>query len=122
MRPETVSGSTGVEWILLLDLEDMSRMILTARGPNGIFEKYQLTLHISEADCDKVGVFYPQVKKAQRPYEHVLGPGKTSYHVKWYLGQRVLEPSIFTDTVVFRVAPWIMTPNTLQPVSVYVCR
>ncbi|XP_039223796.1 protein-arginine deiminase type-1-like [Crotalus tigris] len=135
------------------DLEDMSRMILTARGPNGIFEKYQLTLHISEADCDKVGVFYPQVKKAQRPYEHVLGPRKTSYHVKWDLrqvegifyveglkfpdidfpglvtfhislletGKRVLEPSIFTDTVVFRVAPWIMTPNTLQPVSVYVC-
>ncbi|XP_029141908.1 protein-arginine deiminase type-1-like [Protobothrops mucrosquamatus] len=135
------------------DLEDMSRMILTARGPNEIFKIYKLTLHISEADCDKVGVFYPQAKKAQRPYEHVLGPGKTSYHVKWDLrqvegifyveglkfpdidfpglvtfhaslletGKRVPEPSIFTDTVVFRVAPWIMTPNTLQPVSVYIC-
>lgn len=29
---------------------------------------------------------------------------------------------IFTDTVVFRVAPWIMTPNTQQPVEVFVCR
>ncbi|NXS43566.1 PADI4 deiminase, partial [Balaeniceps rex] len=28
---------------------------------------------------------------------------------------------IFTDTVVFRVAPWIMTPNTQQPVEVFVC-
>ncbi|XP_061457181.1 protein-arginine deiminase type-2 [Rhineura floridana] len=28
---------------------------------------------------------------------------------------------IFTDTVVFRVAPWIMTPNTLAPVNVFVC-
>lgn len=31
------------------------------------------------------------------------------------------ETPIFTDTVVFRVAPWIMTPNTLQPSEVYVC-
>lgn len=29
---------------------------------------------------------------------------------------------IFTDTVVFRVAPWIMTPNTQQPLEVFVCR
>ncbi|NXJ72231.1 PADI1 deiminase, partial [Rostratula benghalensis] len=28
---------------------------------------------------------------------------------------------IFTDTVVFRVAPWIMTPNTQQPMEVFVC-
>uniref|UniRef100_A0A8D0DZG7 Protein-arginine deiminase n=1 Tax=Salvator merianae TaxID=96440 RepID=A0A8D0DZG7_SALMN len=31
------------------------------------------------------------------------------------------EVPIFNDTVVFRVAPWIMTPNTLQPIIVYVC-
>uniref|UniRef100_A0A8C3A9D3 Protein-arginine deiminase n=1 Tax=Cyclopterus lumpus TaxID=8103 RepID=A0A8C3A9D3_CYCLU len=31
------------------------------------------------------------------------------------------ETPIFTDTVVFRVAPWIMTPNTLQPSEVFVC-
>ncbi|NWV90137.1 PADI1 deiminase, partial [Machaerirhynchus nigripectus] len=29
---------------------------------------------------------------------------------------------IFTDTVVFRVAPWIMTPNTQPPLEVFVCR
>nr|XP_020482038.1 protein-arginine deiminase type-2 [Labrus bergylta] len=32
------------------------------------------------------------------------------------------ETPIFTDRVVFRVAPWIMTPNTLQPEEVFVCR
>ncbi|KGL77066.1 Protein-arginine deiminase type-3, partial [Tinamus guttatus] len=32
-----------------------------------------------------------------------------------------LETPVFTDTVVFRVAPWIMTPNTLAPAEVYVC-
>ncbi|KAM3877600.1 protein-arginine deiminase type-2 [Diretmus argenteus] len=31
------------------------------------------------------------------------------------------ETPIFTDKVVFRVAPWIMTPNTLNPVEVFVC-
>ncbi|XP_029006189.1 protein-arginine deiminase type-2 isoform X2 [Betta splendens] len=31
------------------------------------------------------------------------------------------ETPIFTDKVVFRVAPWIMTPNTLKPVEVFVC-
>ncbi|XP_062852683.1 protein-arginine deiminase type-2 [Trichomycterus rosablanca] len=31
------------------------------------------------------------------------------------------ETPIFTDKVVFRVAPWIMTPNTLNPVVVFVC-
>ncbi|XP_046701188.1 protein-arginine deiminase type-2 isoform X2 [Silurus meridionalis] len=32
------------------------------------------------------------------------------------------ETPIFTDKVVFRVAPWIMTPNTLKPLKVYVCK
>nr|XP_014425051.1 protein-arginine deiminase type-3-like isoform X1 [Pelodiscus sinensis] len=31
------------------------------------------------------------------------------------------ETPIFTDTVVFRVAPWIMTPNTQRPLEVFVC-
>uniref|UniRef100_A0A4W5P010 Protein-arginine deiminase n=1 Tax=Hucho hucho TaxID=62062 RepID=A0A4W5P010_9TELE len=31
------------------------------------------------------------------------------------------ETPIFTDRVVFRVAPWIMTPNTLNPVEVFIC-
>ncbi|CAM2104372.1 unnamed protein product [Caretta caretta] len=31
------------------------------------------------------------------------------------------DTPVFTDTVVFRVAPWIMTPNTLQPLEVFVC-
>uniref|UniRef100_F7CYE7 protein-arginine deiminase n=1 Tax=Monodelphis domestica TaxID=13616 RepID=F7CYE7_MONDO len=32
------------------------------------------------------------------------------------------EALLFEDTVVFRVAPWIMTPNTQAPQEVYVCR
>ncbi|XP_008589319.1 PREDICTED: protein-arginine deiminase type-4 [Galeopterus variegatus] len=32
------------------------------------------------------------------------------------------ETLIFQDSVAFRVAPWIMTPNTQPPQEVYVCR
>ncbi|KAF5905648.1 protein-arginine deiminase type-2 isoform X1, partial [Clarias magur] len=31
------------------------------------------------------------------------------------------ETPVFTDKVMFRVAPWIMTPNTLNPLEVYTC-
>ncbi|XP_043387853.1 protein-arginine deiminase type-2 isoform X3 [Chelonia mydas] len=37
------------------------------------------------------------------------------------LTEGIPRAPIFTDTVVFRVAPWIMTPNTLAPVNVFVC-
>ncbi|XP_045715332.1 protein-arginine deiminase type-1 isoform X1 [Phyllostomus hastatus] len=33
----------------------------------------------------------------------------------------LVEVLIFTDTVAFRVAPWIMTPNTQPPLELYVC-
>lgn len=36
-------------------------------------------------------------------------------------GKGFPETPIFTDKVVFRVSPWIMTPNTLKPMEVYVC-
>ncbi|KAK1795698.1 hypothetical protein P4O66_001188 [Electrophorus voltai] len=36
-------------------------------------------------------------------------------------GQGFPETPIYTDKVMFRVAPWIMTPNTLKPVEVFVC-
>ncbi|XP_067360653.1 protein-arginine deiminase type-2 isoform X2 [Channa argus] len=35
--------------------------------------------------------------------------------------EAIPETPIFTDRVVFRVAPWIMTPNTLKPIEVFVC-
>ncbi|KAJ8391162.1 hypothetical protein AAFF_G00095910 [Aldrovandia affinis] len=36
-------------------------------------------------------------------------------------GEGFPETPIFTDKVVFRVAPWIMTPNTQKPLEVFVC-
>nr|XP_056721450.1 protein-arginine deiminase type-3-like [Euleptes europaea] len=35
--------------------------------------------------------------------------------------QDCLDTPVFSDTVRFRVAPWIMTPNTQKPLEVFVC-
>ncbi|NP_001305948.1 protein-arginine deiminase type-2 [Gallus gallus] len=50
-------------------------------------------------------------------------PGLISIHVSLLetLAEGIPLSPIFTDTVVFRVAPWIMMPNTLTPENVFVC-
>uniref|UniRef100_A0A8C8XUW5 Peptidyl arginine deiminase 2 n=1 Tax=Panthera leo TaxID=9689 RepID=A0A8C8XUW5_PANLE len=50
-------------------------------------------------------------------------PGLVSIHVSLleYMAEEIPLTPIFTDTVVFRIAPWIMTPNILPPLSVFVC-
>ncbi|XP_051844373.1 protein-arginine deiminase type-1-like isoform X2 [Antechinus flavipes] len=47
--------------------------------------------------------------------------GLVSFDITLMDTDGLLETPIFTDTVVFRVAPWIMTPNTQMPLDVYVC-
>lgn len=46
----------------------------------------------------------------------------TNYSSACFLKKDIPETPIFTDKVTFHVSPWIMTPNTLKPVEVYVCR
>ncbi|CAJ1050202.1 Hypothetical predicted protein [Xyrichtys novacula] len=38
------------------------------------------------------------------------------------IGIEIPDTPIFTDRVMFRMSPWIMTPNTLQPMEVFICR
>ncbi|TRZ25182.1 hypothetical protein HGM15179_001868 [Zosterops borbonicus] len=56
-------------------------------------------------------------------FPDVAFPGLVSLHVTLLESPEKgpLESPIFTDSVVFRVAPWIMTPNTQQPLEVFVC-
>uniref|UniRef100_A0A8C8S239 protein-arginine deiminase n=1 Tax=Pelusios castaneus TaxID=367368 RepID=A0A8C8S239_9SAUR len=131
------------------DLQDMSLMILRIQGPEAIFAAYKLVLDVSESDVDKVRVFHASGNDSFAQYKHVLGSGKRSYVVDhdsrqentFYveglafpdadfsglvsfsvtLLENVPDTPVFTDTVVFQVSPWIMTPNTLQPVEVFVC-
>ncbi|XP_031469483.1 protein-arginine deiminase type-1-like isoform X3 [Phasianus colchicus] len=135
------------------DLQDMSVMLLRTQGPSSIFADYQLVLHVSESDADKVRVFHAIRSDSHPQYKPVLGPGMLSctldcvrsgentFYVEGLafpdagfsglvsISVSLLEvphkyspgTPIFTDTVVFRMAPWIMTPNTQQPLEVFVC-
>ncbi|XP_055253026.1 protein-arginine deiminase type-4-like isoform X1 [Moschus berezovskii] len=51
-------------------------------------------------------------------------PGLVSLHLSLLdtSNPELPQSLIFQDSVVFRVAPWIMTPNTQPPKEVYVCR
>ncbi|XP_053546241.1 protein-arginine deiminase type-1-like [Bombina bombina] len=130
----------------LADLKDMSLMTLTADGPDELFDDMKLILNVSAGDADKLKV-YQNIGRSK--YSHVLGEGKLSYTVSRgnldeiifnveglkfpdvdfsglvYINltvQNYLEKmEIFSESVVFRMAPWIMTPSTLKPLEVYVC-
>uniref|UniRef100_A0A8C5JDI2 Protein-arginine deiminase n=1 Tax=Junco hyemalis TaxID=40217 RepID=A0A8C5JDI2_JUNHY len=133
------------------DLQDMSVMLLRTEGPSAIFAEYPVVLHVPESDADKVRVFHAVREcLCLPPFKPVLGGSELSYTVRpsrhqhesvFYveglafpdvdfsglvsLHVTLLESAekspIFTDTVVFRVAPWIMTPNTAAPLEVFVC-
>uniref|UniRef100_A0A8D0E0I7 protein-arginine deiminase n=1 Tax=Salvator merianae TaxID=96440 RepID=A0A8D0E0I7_SALMN len=127
------------------DLQDLSKVVLNTHGPASISQTHQLVLHISMFDAAKVRVFHANGSNSLSSYEHVLGVEKLSYTVNCVDGkaQHVFfveglafpdadfqglislhhSPAtpVFTDTVVFRVAPWIMTPNTRKPLEVFVC-
>ncbi|XP_040271394.1 protein-arginine deiminase type-1-like [Bufo bufo] len=127
------------------DIKDMSPMILTAEGPDKIFDDYKVILEISSSDANRLRVY----QKRRYQYANVLGKSKLSYvvnrdnlnEIPFYVEglefpdgdfpglvyidlvfQKNSDKSkIFTEKVVFRVAPWIMTPNTQKPLEVFVC-
>ncbi|XP_068097789.1 protein-arginine deiminase type-1-like [Hyperolius riggenbachi] len=127
------------------DVKDMSPMILTAEGPDEIFDDYKLILDVSPSDSEKLRVY----RQGRFRHKHILGLGRLTYEVqrknmdemKFFVEglqfpdvdfpgllyirlsfQRVHDLyDIFTERVVFKVAPWIMTPNTQKPMEVYVC-
>ncbi|KAM5132401.1 protein-arginine deiminase type-1-like [Mantella aurantiaca] len=127
------------------DVKDMSLMFLTAEGPDEIFDDYKVLLEIESGDSRRLRVY----RQGKIQIKHVLGMGKLMYEVerknqdemKFYTEglqfpdaefsgliyiklqfQRIRDrANIFSERVVFRVAPWIMTPNTQKPMEVYVC-
>ncbi|KAM8927888.1 protein-arginine deiminase type-1-like [Pelodytes ibericus] len=127
------------------DLKDMSPMILTADAPSDFFDDHRIMLHIAAGDSDKLRVYC----KEKWRYRHVLGGGKLLYEVDQYNRDEILffveglqfpdvdfsglvyinltiqsilnKTDIFTEKLAFRIAPWIMTPNTQKPLEVYIC-
>ncbi|XP_055467238.1 protein-arginine deiminase type-1 [Psammomys obesus] len=136
----------------LEDLQDMSPVVLSCRGPDELFESHKLFLKASLPDSRRLRVFCARGGTSLSNYKQVLGPHHQSYEVERRPGERDIkfyvegltfpdtsfsglvslsaslvdtealsEASLFTDSVTFRVAPWIMTPNTQPPLELYVC-
>ncbi|KAM4873380.1 protein-arginine deiminase type-1-like [Thomomys bottae] len=134
------------------DLQDMSPMMLSCRGPEDIFRSHTLLLKVSPPDSQRLRVFCARGGTSLANYKLVLGPSHLTYQVDRQPGEREIlfhveglsfpdahfpglvsvsvslvdagalsQVALFTDTVVFRVAPWIMTPNTQPPLELYVC-
>ncbi|XP_072887915.1 protein-arginine deiminase type-2 [Hemitrygon akajei] len=130
------------------DLADMSHMILRTEGPNSLPAGYKLKLSISPPDEEKVQIFRHDMTKMTRVLGrtemstdveftkgnneiHFFAEGLVFPNVKITklvtihldLLQKVhyQDIPIFTEQVVFCLAPWIMTPNTLCPAEVFVC-
>ncbi|KAE8594735.1 hypothetical protein XENTR_v10019773 [Xenopus tropicalis] len=127
------------------DIKDLSPMVLSAEGPEEIFEGHNLILSISPTHATKLRVYC----KRKSDYLLVLGGTNLSHEVEKGNSQEMGfyvegldfpdadfsglvhinlsfcrssdSTEIFADRVAFRVAPWIMTPNTQKPLEVYVC-
>ncbi|KAM4651927.1 protein-arginine deiminase type-2 [Discoglossus pictus] len=131
------------------DLQDMSRMVLRTRGPEKLPTGYHLLLYISASESKNLGVFHYHnkmyshvlggkklvykarytgtneleffVEGKQFPDEGFIGLLTIKVSLLEAMVEGIPETPIFTDAVTFRVAPLIITPNTLEPVEVYVC-
>ncbi|XP_041063344.1 protein-arginine deiminase type-2-like [Carcharodon carcharias] len=130
------------------DLHDMSPMILRTEGPNSLPSDYKLQLYISASDANKVQVFRHDLTKMTKVLgrtklsavmEYTKGNNEYQFFIEGLvfadegnsnmvtINLSLLEPMIvgdapiFTEHVVFHLAPWIMTPNTLAPQEVFVC-
>ncbi|XP_031760628.1 protein-arginine deiminase type-2 isoform X1 [Xenopus tropicalis] len=131
------------------DLLDMSPMCLWVRGPEKLPTGYYLLLYVSASDAGNLGVFhyhnkiYSHVLGKQKLFykARYTGTNELQFFVEGLrfpdegfegllslrvsllesMGEGIPDTPIFTDVVTFRMAPLIITPNTLQPIDVFVC-
>ncbi|NXS58363.1 PADI1 deiminase, partial [Brachypteracias leptosomus] len=117
---------TGHHLILHVDYSDADKVGVFYSGNSIALEDYKhvlggskLTYTIKPSRHQDESTFY--VEGLIFPNIHF--EGLVSFHVTLLESPEkgFLETPIFTDTVVFRVAPWIMTPNTSAPLEVFVC-
>ncbi|XP_006145494.1 protein-arginine deiminase type-3 [Tupaia chinensis] len=108
------------------DRDNCDQHVRCLQGPEDSCEAYRHVL-----GQDKVSYEVPRFHGDEERFfvEGLSFPdagftGLVSFHVTLLDGSNedFSESPIFTDTVVFRVAPWIMTPSILPPLEVYVCR
>ncbi|XP_009070486.1 PREDICTED: protein-arginine deiminase type-1-like, partial [Acanthisitta chloris] len=117
---------TGHHLLLHVDYRDADKVGVFYGGNSLELEKYKhvlggskLTYTIKPSRHRDESIFYVE----GLAFPDASFSGLVSFHVTLLESPEkgLLETPIFTDTVVFRVAPWIMTPNTSAPLEVYVC-
>ncbi|QSJ19146.1 protein-arginine deiminase [Nostoc sp. UHCC 0702] len=127
----------------LLDLKDFSFMIVRKAGLRNLPSGYELYLSVSKDTAKKIRIY----DELDRDGYELIGPGRTRAKIRDTDRDILLaieglsypdfdfdgiveitlslvkdEKSLYSDRVIFRVAPWIMTPNTLSPITVFVSR
>ncbi|NWY71910.1 PADI3 deiminase, partial [Erithacus rubecula] len=117
---------TGHRLLLHVDFADADKIRVFYGGSSGELEKFRhvlggpkLAYSVQPSRHCHESVFYVEALA----FPDVAFPGLVSLHVTLLESPEkgLLEAPIFTDSVVFRVAPWIMTPNTAAPLEVFVC-
>ncbi|NXF13058.1 PADI3 deiminase, partial [Smithornis capensis] len=117
---------TGHRLLLHMDFSDSDKARVFYGGNSVALEEYQHVLGVSKLSYtvrpsrhQEESVFYVE----GLAFPDVTFSGLVAFHVTLLESPEkdLLETPLFTDTVVFRVAPWIMTPNTLAPLEVFVC-
>jgi protein-arginine deiminase len=127
----------------LLDLKDVSFMIVRRVGLKDLPSGCEIYLSVSQDTAQRISI-YDELDK--NSYE-LIGSNRTKARIKdtdrdvllaikglsypdvdfdgmveIALTLRKDGEIIYSDRVVFRVAPWMMTPNTLSPITVFVSR
>ncbi|NWS64287.1 PADI3 deiminase, partial [Chunga burmeisteri] len=117
---------TGHRLLLHVDFGDADKVGVFYGGNSGALEEYRhvlggskLAYTVKPSRHQEESVFYVE----GLAFPDVGFAGLVAFHVTLLESPEkgLLETPIFTDTVVFRVAPWIMTPNTAAPLEVFVC-
>ncbi|NXD42397.1 PADI3 deiminase, partial [Copsychus sechellarum] len=117
---------TGHRLLLHVDFGDADKIGVFYGGSSGELEKFKhvlggskLAYSVQPSRHRHESVFYVEALA----FPDVAFSGLVSLHVTLLESPEkgLLESPIFTDSVVFRVAPWIMTPNTAAPLEVFVC-
>ncbi|BAY41479.1 protein-arginine deiminase (plasmid) [Nostoc sp. NIES-2111] len=127
----------------LLDLKDFSLMIVRKAGLRDLPSGYDLYLSVNKDTAKRIRIY----DELDREGYELIGPGRTSAKIRDTDRDILLaieglsypdvdfdglveitlslvkdEEYLYSDRVIFKVAPWIMTPNTLSPIEVFVSR
>ncbi|CAI9165660.1 unnamed protein product [Rangifer tarandus platyrhynchus] len=110
--------------VLNVPLSDSKRMrVFCARGGNSLLDYKQVLgpQHLSYKVARQPGERKIHLYVEGLSFPDADFSGLVSLSVSLVDTKTLPEVPLFTDTVAFRMAPWIMTPNTQPPLELYVC-